>query len=137
MTLARSFCGTLLIAACYAAAGCDKPIRNIADLNGCYFANGPNPIFEIRQSKLLSPLVTSAVTIPSSTSDASVISFSPGIRITESEQKSMIVDRGPETGGLTFQRGKKRYILLPGSGIPVQLEQRDCTVPSSRKTLAE
>jgi len=107
---------------------CSQPIQRIGDLDGCYFAKGPNPIFEVRDAKLISSDVTSIVAIRSSTSDSSVISFSPGIRVTENAQKSMIVVRGSEVSGLAFQRGKERHILLGGSGFPVELEQRDCTL---------
>ena len=48
---------TLVIGLCWLAVGCNRPIPNVADLNGCYFAKEPNPIFEIREAKLLAPRV--------------------------------------------------------------------------------
>ena len=98
----------------------------MADLNGCYFAKGPNALFEIRSGKLLSPEVTSSVFIASTSSDSSVLSFSPGIRPTENSHKEMMVVQGSEVSGLAFKRGDGRYILLAGEGFPLQLEQREC-----------
>jgi hypothetical protein len=121
-----TFRGALILGVCCLAVGCSKPILNVTDLNGCYFAKGPNPVFEIREAKLLAPQLVSKVAISSNTSDTSVITFSPGIRVTEDDHKSMVVVRGSEISGLSFQRWKKRYILLANGAFPVQLEQRDC-----------
>ena len=107
-------------------AGCSKPIPDVSKLDGCYYGPGPRPLFEIRGSKLLAPAVTSDIALVASTSDSSEISFSPGIALSSDAHKSGIIVQGDEKGGLAYQRGRTRYILLDSGVSAIEVEGREC-----------
>src|SRR5438128_285872 len=78
------------------ANGCSGPVASNQDLNGCYFAAGPDWIFKISDGRLEDrgghTLATVSLTRPSRAD--SVLVLRPGIRLTETPEKSMVVVEG-------------------------------------------
>ena len=127
---ARSF---VIMVGCCLAAACHKPISALSELDGCYVTGtSATPAFEIRQGQLISPQTRSILSISANRSDATVLSFSPGIRITDDVHKSTSVVRGDEVAAIAFRAGERRSILFAAGGFPVEFKRRNCSNSSER-----
>jgi hypothetical protein len=116
------------MAGCCLTAACHKPISALNELDGCYVTGmSLTPAFEIRQAELTSPQTRSILSISTNRPDATVLHFSPGVRITDDVHKSTIVVSGDEVAAIAFREGERRSILFAGDGFPVKFERRDCS----------
>ena len=78
------------------SCGALSPIANLRDLDGCYFAAGPNWLFKISDGKLADPEghELSAVALSQPSAGQSSVVLTPGVRLTETPAKSTVMVQG-------------------------------------------
>ena len=78
------------------SCGALSPIANLRDLDGCYFAAGPNWLFKISDGKLADPEghELSAVALSQPSAGQSSVMLTPGVRLTETPAKSTVMVQG-------------------------------------------
>lgn len=111
-----------------AANGCSSPITSSQDLNGCYFAAGPDWIFKITDGDLADrrDRILATISLTKSSLGDSVVVLTPGIRLTETPQKSMVVVQG-DIRKLLAAKGRTgvRLVALEAIG-GIEFQRRQC-----------
>lgn len=100
----------------------DKPIDRLQSLNGCYEGQGlPDFMrprvhwtFRVNEGRIFDRArnEVSSIRLHYIKSGRTVVTFSPGIRISEDEHKSSVVERGDTGTGQAFLNGSRAKIAL-------------------------
>lgn len=111
-----------------AVDGCSGPVTSAQDLNGCYFAGGPNWLFKISDGKLAdrSGKILSTISLSKPARHDSVVVLIPGIRLTETPQKSMVVVQGDTRKLLAAKRQTEVRLVFVDYVGRIDFHRRQC-----------
>jgi len=111
-----------------AANACSGPVTSAQDLDGCYFAAGSEWIFKISDGRLADRggRILSTVSLTQSTLHDSVAVLTPGIRLTESPQKSMVVVQGDTRRLLATKRQTGVHLVAVDAIGKIDFRRRQC-----------
>ena len=111
-----------------AAIGCSGPVTSAQDLNGCYFAAGPDWIFKISDGHLADRggRILSTVSLTQSTLHDSVAVLTPGIRLTESPRKSLVVVQGDTRRLLAAKQQTGVHLVTVDAIGKIDFRRRQC-----------
>jgi hypothetical protein len=106
---------------------CDQPLRRAADLEGCYYAAGKNPVMEIKRLSVTNRYGNTVSRVVSLTPsrESSIIGYDPPIMLADDPRKSLTVVAGDQAFMMAFTRGGTTHILS-GGAFPVELIRKTC-----------
>jgi len=111
-----------------AGSGCSAPVTRADDLNGCYFAGGSDWVFKIsdetvsdRHGRFLS-----TISLARPSYGDSVVLLTPGLALSETPQKSMVVVQGETRKLLAAKWHSDVYLVFVDVVGRIDFQRQQC-----------